>query len=96
MSKDTIQYNIIIQTKLVTLTRREIIGFIAIFWVGRWYGTFCLFTPKLSLLFTEVSIGTLPSLYVRDVMVMYGELCLILFNSATRRSSGEQYVYVCC
>jgi hypothetical protein len=55
------------------LTYKEIIGILAIFWVSRWYCTFCLFTPKPTLLFTEVSIGTLPSLCVHDVMVMCGE-----------------------
>jgi hypothetical protein len=33
------KYNIIIRTKLVSLTCREIIGIFAIFWVGPWYGS---------------------------------------------------------
>ena len=72
--KIRIKYNIIFRTKLATLTCREIIVVFAIFWVSCRYCTFCLFTPKPSLLFTEVSIGTLPSLCVHDVMAMYGEL----------------------
>ena len=56
--------------KLVTLTCREFIGIFAMFLVDHWYCTFCLFMPKLSLLLTDVSTGTPPSLSVHDVIEM--------------------------
>jgi hypothetical protein len=55
MSKDTLK-NLIIQTKLVKLTCREIIGIFTTYQFWLWYCTFWLFAPKWSLLFTYVSL----------------------------------------
>jgi len=67
------KYNIIIWTKLVMLTCRDIIGIFAIFWVGCWYWILVCYCQNGHFLITNVRVGTLLSLCVHDVMVMCGE-----------------------